>query len=153
MDERDLPPVTHDPKLHDLFMSAEYEIFKHLQRIQQAYFNLINCQINGANYSEAQTFLKEMQLAAGDMRKHVLFELNSKGIHPSQIRDVRSKTQHDTLDDRFNNTVHYYQRFLGCEPQHKLMNLSALHGLVEDLEAIAIETPISRYYKELDFLR
>lgn len=150
MDEKQLQQIiSSNPSVTDWLLSVEYRLFVHLKRIQDAYHQLINSQVNGVTYSEALQFLKELQLASKDMTQAIREELNTNGIPPQEVRNVENKMQMFTIDYIFVCVTHYYQRLLHCPAEHKLKNLSALFYLVKDLADISVETPISRFYKEI----
>lgn len=129
----------------DALNSIEYIIFDGMSKVGTAYMKLCN----PSSQKEAFEMLAMLTLCSRDLEKIIRGLLNDVNCPLHLVRNVGAKTK-DTLDSKFLNAQHFFQRFLHCEPQHKVQNLTALYYLIKDLSEIVPETKVSDYYKSYE---
>lgn len=126
-------------QLNDFLMMG-IKVDKLMDDIGAAYYHLTNT----SNSREALECLGIVTLASREAAEALRKALVDKDIPLSEIRNVTNKTL-DTLDSKWLNCTHYYQRFLHSDPAHTLKNLTAFYYLMKELSEIALETKVDRY--------
>lgn len=127
--------------------SVEERLFKHVQRIADAYLRL--CNLGGAvPIEEAKESLKEMKLATRDFSNQILQILIAKDCRPEEIRDWTERTR-PNIANLWNNALQMYTRFIYSEPAEKLLELTCLHYMAKDLADLIEATPVESFTKRI----
>jgi hypothetical protein len=129
----------------DLLQSKEYDIFKRLTNVGEAYTRLTNPHFD--NIEGAKTALKEMRAASNDLEQIVRAALLDYGVPSHLIRNLTPWTN-DTLDSKYCNSVHHYYRYLHAQTDdQKIKEITGFHSIVLDMIGILEVTTAEQYYK------
>lgn len=149
----------------EAYKSIEYAVFKHMDKIANAYMRLTNAKIMKLTYAEAQEALDEIRLGAKDLYKLLVDQLNSRQLLPADIQNVNARVL-PGLDLHWLNMTQYAQIFCFAfvpgqiitddqgvdhivKEDFKIKNLTALAYICRDFVMEAEAACVDSYYKDI----